>query len=62
MRLTELINLKDAGVNFSSHTIKVLGKGNKERVIPISKEMAEAVKEYVENKVNLFLLIGHTSF
>jgi integrase/recombinase XerC len=54
MRLTELINLKDVGVNFSSHTIKVLGKGNKERVIPISKEMAEVMKEYVENKVNLF--------
>ena len=46
MRLSELIGLKDEQVNFSSHSIKVLGKGNKERVIPISSEVVMAVKAY----------------
>jgi integrase/recombinase XerC len=46
MRLSELIGLKDEQVNFSGHSIKVLGKGNKERVIPISSEVVMAVKAY----------------
>jgi integrase/recombinase XerC len=46
MRLSELIGLKDEQVNFSSHSIKVLGKGNKERVIPISSEVVMAIKAY----------------
>ena len=35
MRRTELIHLKMANVNFASSTIKVLGKRNKERIVPI---------------------------
>ena len=35
MRRTELIHLKLANVNFSTGTIKVLGKRNKERIIPV---------------------------
>jgi integrase/recombinase XerC len=35
MRRTELIHLKLANVNFGASTIKVLGKRNKERIIPI---------------------------
>jgi integrase/recombinase XerC len=35
MRRTELIHLKYANINLSSNTIKVLGKRNKERILPI---------------------------
>lgn len=44
IRLSELIGLKDLDV--SSESIKVLGKRNKERIIPISKDLYELIKEY----------------
>ncbi|AFD05549.1 tyrosine-type recombinase/integrase [Solitalea canadensis] len=47
MRLAELINLKNEDVNFYSHTIKVLGKRNKERIIPITKTFGSLILDYV---------------
>lgn len=47
MRLSELINLKIDDVNFFSHTIKVLGKRNKERIIPITKTFGSLILDYV---------------
>jgi integrase/recombinase XerC len=46
MRLSEVINSKDGQVNFSNHTLKILGKGNKERIVPISPEVATQIKNY----------------
>ena len=46
MRLTEVINSKDSQVNFSNHSLKILGKGNKERIVPISPEVGSAIKKY----------------
>jgi integrase/recombinase XerC len=46
MRLNELISLKEKQVDFSRSQIKVLGKGNKERIIPLKKEVSDIVKEY----------------
>jgi integrase/recombinase XerC len=50
MRLSELIGLKESGVNFSGHNVKVLGKGNKERVIPISPQLAGDIRAYMQDK------------
>jgi integrase/recombinase XerC len=50
MRLSELIGLKEKQVDFSKSQIKVLGKGNKERIIPIGKEIAEMIKNYQQLK------------
>lgn len=50
MRLSELINLKESQVNDATRVIKVLGKGNKERVIPVSGMLLEAVRDYEEKK------------
>jgi integrase/recombinase XerC len=50
MRLSELINLREKQVDFSKSQIKVLGKGNKERIIPVSKEIAEAIRNYQQLK------------
>ncbi|HEX4850534.1 MAG TPA: tyrosine-type recombinase/integrase, partial [Puia sp.] len=52
-RLSELINLHENQVHFSNRTIKVLGKGNKERIIPISENMANQIKEYTQQKMSL---------
>ena len=52
--LSELINLKEKQVDFSNSQIKVLGKGNKERIIPVSKEVLESVRTYQELKKKEF--------
>lgn len=50
MRLSELINLKESHIDLSGRRIKVLGKGNKERIIPISEDLIGLLKEYREAK------------
>lgn len=47
MRLAELINLKEADVNLYDSSIKVLGKRNKERIIPVHKTLLQEVKDFM---------------
>ena len=47
MRRAELLGLKDSDFNFFSLTLLVRGKGNKERIIPISQELKNKVKQYL---------------
>ena len=54
MRLSELINLKESQIDGGNRVIKVLGKGNKERVIPVSGVLLGAVRDYQEKKRVLF--------
>lgn len=50
IRLAELINLKESDFNTHNGTLKVLGKRNKERVIPFSQSIGRLIKSYSENK------------
>ncbi|UYQ93755.1 tyrosine-type recombinase/integrase [Chitinophaga horti] len=50
IRLSELIGLQDRQVDVHLRTIKVLGKGNKERIIPVSPELLERVVAYRQRK------------
>lgn len=50
IRRSELAGLKIQSVDFSSLTIKVLGKRNKERIIPIESELAHNISEYIALK------------
>jgi integrase/recombinase XerC len=54
MRLSELINLKEKQIDGSRSQIKVLGKGNKERIIPVSKEIMRSVRDYQQLKKKEF--------
>ena len=54
IRLSELIGLKESDVNPIERTIKVLGKRNKERIIPISNSLSEVVEDYKNHKKSLF--------
>ncbi len=54
MRLSELLLLKDKQVDGSRSQIKVLGKGNKERIIPVSPELLELIREYQRLKKKEF--------
>ncbi|MFA6702149.1 MAG: tyrosine-type recombinase/integrase [Dysgonamonadaceae bacterium] len=47
MRKAELIGLKDEDVDFENKTIRVTGKGNKQRLIPISDETLYHLSEYI---------------
>ncbi|MFN5416932.1 MAG: tyrosine-type recombinase/integrase [Flavobacteriia bacterium] len=51
IRLSELIELKE--INVSSNSIKVLGKRNKERIIPISEKLTNLISQYKDLKNNL---------
>ncbi len=63
MRLSELKNLKSSNINLTKLELKVLGKRNKERIIPITSELKEIITTYLNAKQELplanteFLLI-----
>lgn len=48
MRKAELIALKDSDVDFARRQIKVLGKGNKERIVPISEGLVVTIQDYMQ--------------
>ena len=50
MRVSELINLKASQLDGSYNHIKVLGKGNKERIIPVNKALMETLQRYIGEK------------
>ncbi|MBI2282861.1 MAG: tyrosine-type recombinase/integrase [Bacteroidetes bacterium] len=50
MRLSELINLKESQLDAAQSQVKVLGKGNKERILPVSAELMRALLDYVQDK------------
>jgi len=50
MRLSELINLKETQIDPSYQQIKVLGKGNKERILPVEKGLMDDLQLYVADK------------
>ncbi len=52
MRLSELINLKESQIDPSHAQVKVVGKGNKERIIPVSKELMGEMQTYIAEKLN----------
>lgn len=48
IRLSELVGLNDADVDFARMSIKVTGKRNKQRIIPIGQGLADSLKRYIE--------------
>jgi integrase/recombinase XerC len=67
MRLSELLGLTDHAINLRAMTIRVLGKRNKERVIPIGKNLVPIITGYqqarnrcVTRKENNLLLVTET--
>jgi integrase/recombinase XerC len=54
MRLSELIGLRDKDIDSSRNQIKVFGKRQKERIIPVTLELVEQVKNYIITRDNAF--------
>ena len=67
MRRAELLNLKDTDVDLSRRFIKVLGKGNKERLVPMGEPARLAIQLYLQQargellkgKTSDFLFVTH---
>jgi integrase/recombinase XerC len=64
IRLSELIYLKENNIDLPSRTLKVLGKRNKERVIPFNDILVQVIKAYlairnkeIERKDHGYLLV-----
>lgn len=53
VRLSELIGLKEGHVDVSNGLVKVLGKGNKERLIPVDGVLVQAMQVYCADKRRL---------
>jgi integrase/recombinase XerC len=60
MRRSELINLRISSVDFSRQQIKVLGKGNKERILPVGVAISKELMTYQEEKKKRFEVYDKT--
>ena len=61
IRRNELLNLKDSDISKHSAVIKVLGKGNKERLVPVNNQLIQLIYEYISEKKTR-LSSGNTKF
>jgi integrase/recombinase XerC len=50
LRLSELVNCRESQVDFGNRQIKVLGKGNKERIIPVNAALLDEIRDYIRRK------------
>ncbi len=50
MRRSELLNLKESDIDSYNSQVKVLGKGNKERLIPLHPQLLASIKKFIETK------------
>jgi integrase/recombinase XerC len=54
LRVSELTGLQIADIDLDSGFVKLTGKGNKQRIVPIGSHAAEALKKYFEVRRNFF--------
>lgn len=62
IRLSELTGLTISSVDFGSSRLKVLGKGNKERLIPFGKNLADILRGYLEKRAEAFPATQNPAF
>ena len=61
LRISELINLTTRDVDFENAVIRCLGKGSKERIVPINDYIIHYLKLYLDKR-NLFLIKGQNDY
>ena len=54
IRLSELVNLDIEDINFTLNQMKVLGKGAKQRIVPLGNRAKEAIREHLDTRPQLF--------
>lgn len=53
MRRSELLNLKESDIDFGRKELRILGKGKKERIIPVQQELLDLIDELRRKKAEL---------
>lgn len=62
LRVSELINLHVASINLEAGFVRVLGKGSKERIVPIGTKALTCIQEYLKNGRKKILKDGTSRF
>lgn len=63
LRVTELISLRISNIHYDSDYIKVIGKGNKERIVPIGANALKFIKIYIEeSRVHISIKKGFEDY
>jgi len=55
LRVSELISLKLSQVNFNQGVLRVIGKGNRERLVPLGEESAIWVQDFINTSRKIIL-------
>lgn len=58
LRVSELIGLKISNINLQAGYIRTIGKGSKERIVPMGTKAIDSLKQYVRNSRPSFLKKG----
>jgi integrase/recombinase XerD len=58
LRVSELVGLRMRNINLEAGFVRTMGKGAKERVIPIGQKAVEAIREYLERGRSAFVKRG----
>jgi len=69
LRISELVNLKINDLNVNNATIRIMGKGNKERIVPLGDYALKALEEYIsvyrkdilKNKISDYIFLNNRS-
>ena len=62
LRVSELINLKQSQVNFNQGVLRVVGKGDRERLIPLGEESQRWLREFIDGPRMEILLERQTDY
>src|SRR5262249_42968316 len=57
-RISEITGLQLENVNLEERTARVIGKGNKERIVPMTRRAAETLKLYLRERTSGFVFIA----
>ncbi len=53
MRRSELLNMKEQDIEWALKQVRILGKGNKERLVPLGPHLLQEIKDYIQEKRKL---------
>ena len=63
LRVSELVELKFSDLFYDEGFVRVIGKGNKERLVPLSKSVENEIQQYVDqSRSKLKIKVGHENF
>ena len=62
VRVSELVNIKIDDIDFSSYTIKIHGKGNKDRIVLFGSYLEEILKTYISDSRKKLLKEKHNNY